>query len=158
MLLEMLDLLTKIKKNVISDSAPTIIVDNINNDFNQFYDIILDCIGKDWSNLTLDMAEALGFIRWINDESLDRDIEDIKNNPSKMCFYYGNTVEDKLKSAEKVRYLYLIPYYMIPCVPKGVKLVSIDGSDFIYNGDVSTIDDERVGALGCGLIFSPETQ
>lgn len=158
MTLEMLDLLTKIKKNIISNSAPTIIVNNINDSFNQFYDIILDCIGKDWSNLTFDIAEDLGFIRWIDDEGLDRDIEDIKNDPSKMSFYHGDTSEDKLKSAEKVRYLYLIPYYMVPCVPKGIKLVSVDGSDFVYNGDISTIDDERVGALAYGLTFPPKSE
>lgn len=100
--------------------------------------------GEDWSKFTKEDVDKLGFMLWTDDQSIIEEIERITDDKD---------IEDKESEIAKInntKGLYLIPQYLINCIPMGTKLYSIFGNEIIYDG--TNIDNEaRFGALAYGI-------
>ena len=103
------------------------------------------------------VAETVQYTSWSDEfcrkeikEAHDKFIEEIK----KHIDFENLTVEE----ARELRFgkwskhtdLYLIPLYLLPAIPIGMKLTSIFGEDIIYNG--SNVDNDiRCGCIAWGI-------
>ena len=100
--------------------------------------------GEDWSKFTKEDVDELGFMLWTDDQSIIEEIERINNDEE---------IEDKEVEIAKInntKGLYLIPQYLINCIPINTKLYSIFGKEVIYNGN-NIDDDARFGSLAYGI-------
>ena len=138
-------------------------VETISKGLYNLYEQIKEDIGVDWTNLNLETAEALGFMRWSSDEDIDDAIQEIKDsyaeNNKVMSYLEGNTMEEKIANVEKTRYLWLLPAYILCLIPEGLHLVSISGKELVYETcpeNVSLIKDFRLGVSSWGITFSKE--
>jgi hypothetical protein len=138
-------------------------VETISKGLYNLYEQIKEDIGVDWTNLNLETAEALGFMRWSSDEDIDDAIQEIKDsyaeNNKVMSYLEGNTMEEKIANVEKTRYLWLLPAYILCLIPEGLHLVSISGKELVYETcpeNVSLIKDFRLGVSSWGITFSEE--
>lgn len=138
-------------------------VESFSNGLSTLYKQINEDIGEDWTNLTLETAESLGFMRWASDDDIDKDIEEIKNNYNEnnnvLSYINGSTMEEKIANIESTRYLWLIPAYILALVPEGIHLTSISGQEIIYETCeeyTSMIKDFRLGVSSWGITFSKE--
>jgi hypothetical protein len=138
-------------------------VETISKGLYNLYEQIKEDIGVDWTNLNLETAEALGFMRWSSDEDIDDAIQEIKEsyaeNNKVMSYLEGNTMEEKIANVEKTRYLWLLPAYILCLIPEGLHLVSISGKELVYETcpeNVSLIKDFRLGVSSWGITFTKD--
>lgn len=138
-------------------------VETISKCLYNLYEQIKEDIGVDWTNLNLETAEALGFMRWSSDEDIDDAIQEIKEsyaeNNKVMSYLEGNTMEEKIANVEKTRYLWLLPAYILCLIPEGLHLVSISGKELVYETcpeNVSLIKDFRLGVSSWGITFTKD--
>lgn len=138
-------------------------VETISKGLYNLYEQIKEDIGVDWTNLNLETAEALGFMRWSSDEDIDDAIQEIKDsyaeNNKVMSYLEGNTMEEKIANVEKTRYLWLLPAYILCLIPEGLHLVSISGKELVYETcpeNVSLIKDFRLGVSSWGITFTKD--
>ena len=138
-------------------------VETISKGLYNLYEQIKKDIGVDWTNLNLETAEALGFMRWSSDEDIDDAIQEIKEsyaeNNKVMSYLEGNTMEEKIANVEKTRYLWLLPAYILCLIPEGLHLVSISGKELVYETcpeNVSLIKDFRLGVSSWGITFTKD--
>lgn len=138
-------------------------VETISKGLYNLYEQIKEDIGVDWTNLNLETAEALGFMRWSSDEDIDDAIQEIKEsyaeNNKVMSYLEGNTMEEKIANVERTRYLWLLPAYILCLIPEGLHLVSISGKELVYETcpeNVSLIKDFRLGVSSWGITFTKD--
>lgn len=138
-------------------------VETISKGLYNLYEQIKEDIGVDWTNLNLETAEALGFMRWSSDEDIDDAIQEIKDsyaeNNKVMSYLEGNTMEEKITNIERTRYLWLLPAYILCLIPEGLHLVSISGKELVYETcpeNVSLIKDFRLGVSSWGITFTKD--
>ena len=138
-------------------------VETISKGLYNLYEQIKEDIGVDWTNLNLETAEALGFMRWSSDEDIDDAIQEIKDsyaeNNKVMSYLEGNTMEEKIANVERTRYLWLLPAYILCLIPEGLHLVSISGKELVYETcpkNVSLIKDFRLGVSSWGITFTKD--
>lgn len=103
----------------------------------------------DWDNLTESQCKDLHFVRWTSKEDVDDEIFHLKYELDK-----GHLTKDefdKMVANEKnIIGLYLIPLYLYPSLPIGIKLICINGEEIVFNG--SNIDtDIRFGCIAYGI-------
>ena len=101
----------------------------------------------DWKELTVLDAYRLGFRPWMDDKSIDHEIELIRNDNG----WSDEEKQEKILNLERVRDLYLIPIYILPIIPAGVEFTSIDGDTLMWDGDNVEDRDTRFGCLAWGI-------
>lgn len=96
-------------------------------------------IGKNRTEL-----EKLGYILWMNDEKIDKEIETIQNSTTVV------EKEEKIEKLNRVRNLMLIPERRAARIPQGTEVISINGDVEIF--DMEKLDmDTRFGCLAYGI-------
>ena len=159
--------IVKLSPNTFTIKDPDIshqeAIELLNKGLTTLYEQIKDELGEDWTNLNLETAESLGFMRWSSDEDVDATIEEIKNsyedNNKVVSYIDGDTMEEKIANVESTRYLWLMPAYILPLIPEGVHLTSISGEELIYEvcpENINTIKDFRLGVSSWGITFSKD--
>lgn len=134
------------KKDYSSDE----IVRTINKEIEYMDSGLIDTFGKNWENLTVNMAKEFGFLPWTDDESVDEEIESINNDDTLDSDDKGH----KIILANNTRNLYLIPLYLYHLIPNGLKVYSIFGEEIIVDTVNHNLDnDSRFGVLAYGIKF-----
>ncbi len=109
----------------------------------------------DWNNLTETICKELRFGRWASDEDVDEEIENLKKPNARYLLSEGQTLEDKIAALERTKGIMLIPLYLLPIVPIGTELTSINGEVIKYDGN-NVDNDVRFGCTAYGIKVKEE--
>lgn len=103
----------------------------------------------DWSNLTHEECDALRFGRWQNEADVDEEISYLTKELSE-CKITIQEYNKKVEEQRNTLNVRLLPLYILPILPIGTKLVSIFGTEKIYDGK-NVDNDIRCGCIAYGI-------
>ena len=103
----------------------------------------------DWNTLTESQCKALHFAGWQSEEDVEEQISYLKSELDK-GHITKEEFDKKVANEKNTIGLRLIPLYLYPSLPIGIKLTSISGEEIVFNG--SNIDtDTRFGCIAWGI-------
>lgn len=108
-----------------------------------------------WDNLTKEECKKLGFYEWRSDK-VDEEIAYLKTPNPRYWLREGQTIEGQIVALERTKGIFLIPLYLLPAVPIGTELISIDGEVIKYDGSNVEIDI-KFGCIAYGIKIKEET-
>lgn len=103
----------------------------------------------DWNNLTIDECKELRFNLWQDEEGAQQEINELKSemaNGKLTQDQYDKKVSVLLNTAN----LWLIPLYLFPIIPIGLKVTCINGEEIVNDGH-NLDDDIRFGCVAYGI-------
>ena len=130
----------------VEDFSDSDKIARIKEELNYLKEVMDENYEKDWSKFTKEDVDDLGFMLWTDDQSITEEIERINNDKD----YSAEEKEELIAKTNNTKGLYLIPQYLINCIPMGTKLYNIFGNEVIYDGN-NIDDDARFGALAYGI-------
>lgn len=122
-------------------------------EINKNTDIFINELKKyiDFNNLSDEECRELRFGRFMSNEEIDDEIEDIKNDNKLSEIEKDN----RIKLRNNIRDIRLIPLYLLPILPIGTEVISIDGEVIKYDGN-NIDNDIRFGCLAYGIKLRTE--
>ena len=133
------------------DWSPEFIKKEMNEKFDTFYKSLKRDSNKnliDFENLTVEEASELRFGRWMSDEDIDEDIAGLRRDLANGKLS-KSSAEKKIKNLENMRNLWLIPLWLYPLIPDGMKLTDIFGEDMVF--DEKLDNDTRFGCVAYSI-------
>ena len=110
----------------------------------------------DWNNLTVDECKELRFNLWQDEEGAQQEINELKSemaNGKLTQDQYDKKVAVLLNTAN----LWLIPLYLFPIIPIGLKVTCINGEEIVNDGH-NLDDDIRFGCVAYGIKIKNENK
>lgn len=110
----------------------------------------------DWNNLTVDECKELRFNLWQDEEGAQQEINELKSemaNGKLTQDQYDKKVAALLNAAN----LWLIPLYLFPIIPIGLKVTCINGEEIVNDGH-NLDDDIRFGCVAYGIKIKNENK
>lgn len=110
----------------------------------------------DWNNLTVDECKELRFNLWQDEEGAQQEINELKSemaNGKLTQDQYDTKVAGLLNAAN----LWLIPLYLFPIIPIGLKVTCINGEEIVNDGH-NLDDDIRFGCVAYGIKIKNENK
>lgn len=120
-------------------------------EFNDAWKKVQEQFKKDinWSALTESQCDSLHFGGWQSEEDIEQEISYLQSELDK-----GNLTKEefdkKVAKEKNTLGVRLIPLYLYPSLPIGIKLTSISGEEIVFDG--SNVDtDIRFGYIAYGI-------
>ncbi len=110
----------------------------------------------DWNNLTIDECKELRFNLWQDEEGAQQEINELKSemaNGKLTQDQYDKKVAGLLNAAN----LWLIPLYLFPIIPIGLKVTCINGEEIVNDGH-NLDNDIRFGCVAYGIKIKNENK
>ncbi len=110
----------------------------------------------DWNNLTVDECKELRFNLWQDEEGAQQEINELKSemaNGKLTQDQYDKKVAGLLNAAN----LWLIPLYLFPIIPIGLKVTCINGEEIVNDGH-NLDDDICFGCVAYGIKIKNENK
>lgn len=114
---------------------------------------IINCM----TNYANRVAETVQYKNWSDKfcrEEVSEATMDFVSGIRKHIDFYNLSEDEAIflgfRKWSKLGNLYLIPLYLLPIIPVGIKLTCISGEEIIYNG-TNIDDDVRFGLLAYGI-------
>lgn len=134
------ELLNKLAPGYINNTMDT----KVRKYFDQFYANMKERNILDWDSMNTVIASRLQFKKFATDLDISSRINNIVKNVDD-----PEIREVEIKKLENVRNLYLIPLWIYPLIPSGIKITSLSGEIMVYDGHLNM--DVMYGCLGYGI-------